>query len=188
MRRATESKVAVWALVASLLVARDGTAQCGAKRSSCSGCHDGARAALPSHDPWHENHAFADLCPICHGGRGDANDPVQAHVGLTMPLGNADQCGACHGTNTQTFVERYRMELRKDADAGTAAATTKSDSSTPPPSPPRATHAHGESGSNLAMTAIVTAIGAFAVFFVVQRERARSRRAAHPAVGSASPV
>jgi hypothetical protein len=155
--RGMRPRVTAWALlVTGVLLAPDGEAQCGAKRSTCSACHDGTRAALPRPAAWHENHAFADLCPTCHGGRGEENDLAQAHAGLVDPLGNEEACGSCHGESTRAFVERYR------------AAGSLDDAPRPPSSP--MTRPHGEVGRNLAMTALVVAVGLLGGLFVVRHE------------------
>lgn len=165
-------------LLAALLVARDGAAQCGAKHSTCSACHDGVRAPAPSHAAWHEDHAFADLCPVCHGGSGEEADEATSHVGLARPLDDAaDQCNSCHGASTQAFLSRYRAEvLQTDAGGAARAAVTKGP---PPPSstsPIRDTRRHGDPGRNIAMSVVVIAVGAISVFHVLRRERLRGAR------------
>lgn len=181
MSRIATTRAIGWAaLVAGLFVARAGAAQCGGNRSSCSTCHDGARAALPSRKDWHEDHAFADICPTCHGGRGDLDDLAAAHAGLVDPLEDAEQrCGACHGANAKPFVERYRIASFDDAGVATdIGGATPLDPSKrlAPPSPPPVRRPHGEPGPNLALTAIVALVGAFGMLSVVQRERERGRR------------
>jgi hypothetical protein len=186
MRRQT---AACMVLFAGLFAAREGEAQCGALHSSCSACHDGMQAQAPGHEAWHDNHAFADLCPTCHGGRGEANDLAEAHVGLVEPLQNPEaQCGSCHGASTQAFVERYRVARSREADAGAAVATRGPRDAMRPPSNPRKQNAHGDPGPNRAMTAAVATVGTLGILFIVRQERARRRRAEPPAVHSASPI
>ena len=131
--------------------------------------HD-ALPISPSHEAWHDDHAFADLCPICHGGHGDADDLAGAHDGLVDPLVSAGgQCISCHGADTQTFLERYTRAQGADAGAGAAPASTSPSLRSRAPEQP----AHGESGPNLAMIGIVVGVGAIASFFVARNERHR---------------
>lgn len=143
-------------VLAGCLATAEARAQCGAKRSSCSGCHDGARAPLPSREAWHEDHAFADLCPACHGGHGDAKDPAVAHGELVEPS-SEERCAACHSTS---LGDRYRHTQSRDAGAS-------------PPSPPSP---HGRAAPNIALAIVAGALGAFGAAFVVRNERARGKR------------
>lgn len=165
-------------LLAASLVVGDARAQCGANRSSCTGCHDGGRAASAEHDPWHDDHVFADLCPICHGGDGQATSADAAHLAMTPPLAAVDgTCVPCHGAATTAFVERYRSRLA--ARGGPHAAAARSVPGGPASSPPGpiAPPPHGASGPNLVMGLLVGLLGAVGGAFVVQRERARGRQA-----------
>jgi hypothetical protein len=177
----------LWAvLLAILLTAGSGRAQCGANHSSCSACHDGVQAGGPSQKAWHEQHAFADLCPLCHGGSGEATDVAQAHVGLVDPLANETACASCHGSSTSAFVARYRVVDGQDTDSGTTGTTTPPGKGTAPRPPARASQPHGDTGPNLAMTGVVLVIGAAGAFFVVRQERARAQRATRPIADSVS--
>jgi hypothetical protein len=178
--------VAASALLLSLLAtAVDGRAQCGAKASSCSACHDGARAPSPRDDPWHKNHAFADLCPTCHGGQGDVRALAGAHAGLADPLDpSGDRCASCHGADAAARLERYRSARTAGADGGSGEATVTGDHSPPPG---RTRRAHGEPGPNLAMGVVVAAVGALEAIFVTRRERARARRGSPPPAGPPPP-
>jgi hypothetical protein len=140
-------------------------AQCGAKRSTCSGCHDGARASLPAPDAWHDDHAFADLCASCHGGNGESDQVETAHGSLSDPLAkDGEACISCHGTDTKSLLVRYRP---RNSDAGHPNVTT---SSTPPGSPPPL---HGQRKTNLALAGLTLGIGVFGIFFIVRNERRR---------------
>jgi hypothetical protein len=143
-------------------------AQCGAKRSTCSACHDGAQAAAPPRAPWHESHAFADLCVECHRGRGDATTQAEAHVGLAPPLASAEACASCHGASAPDLLARYRDLRGKGADAGAAAGTTDA-----PPRSPR--DPHGDPGRNLVLSAVITTL-AFAGGLAVAADRRRALR------------
>jgi hypothetical protein len=176
-------------LFAGLIAEREAKAQCGAMHSTCSACHDGMQASAPSHEAWHDDHAFADLCTTCHDGRGEAKDPAEAHVGLVEPLGKANgQCGSCHGESAQAFVDRYRTARGGNGDSGAPVAISGPANSTRTPPPPRALYAHGEAPSNFAMGAVVVTVGALALFFVVHRERILRVRAESSAVDAASRV
>jgi hypothetical protein len=105
--------------IAATTVAPDGRAQCGANRSTCSGCHDGSRAPFAARAAWHADHAFADVCAVCHGGVPDATEARAAHAGLVAPLAGETQCGSCHGEASATLARRYVVE---DAGAATHAA------------------------------------------------------------------
>ena len=161
------------ALLVALLIARIGAAQCGAKRSTCSACHDGVRAQAASHEAWHEDHAFADLCPVCHGGHGEEADDAASHVGLVAPLGDAEvQCAPCHGANTQSFFSRYRTRARTPDAGGVAPPDVGPADSGPPPSMSSYT------GRNVAMTFVVIIVGAAAATYVLHQEHVRAARRA----------
>lgn len=145
--------------------ARGARAQCGAKRSTCSACHDGTRAARAADAPWHADHAFADLCVGCHGGRGDqAAEPV-AHEGLGDPR-DAAKCGACHA-DAMARLEGYAAR-----DAG-AAATSAGDR---PPSggSARVPTPHGDPASNGVVAGIITVVALLGAGVVVRQERRRA--------------
>jgi hypothetical protein len=177
-------EIVMWLLLSTcLLRTQTAEAQCGAKHSSCSGCHDGARAAAPSHEAWHDDHAFADVCPTCHGGRGDADDLGRAHEGLVDPLFNAGgQCMSCHGGDTQLFLERYTRT--QSADAGASASASRASTSPSLRSRIPEKPVHGESGPNFAMIAIVVGVGAVGWFFIARNERHRRLDQAPARAGS----
>ena len=164
-------------LFVGLVVPGEAGAQCGANRSSCSGCHDGTRASLPRPDAWHDDHAFADLCSTCHGGHADAEDVDDAHVGLVDPLASPDaQCGSCHGADTAALVRRYRAAPGGDVDAGAAPTSGPRSRASAPPPAPRALRPHGEPAPNVALTAVLGAVGAVGIIFVRRHGRGRDRR------------
>lgn len=158
-------------VVAFVLTGVDASAQCGAKRSTCCECHDGTRATLPARDPWHDDHAFADLCPTCHGGNGDAHDATAAHENLQAPLGDANEsCASCHGSDATAFRDRYRALRAVDAGAASTASPTA-----------RATlPVHGERGPNVVMTIVLVGVGALGAVVVGLRERNRSGKRGDP--------
>lgn len=92
-----------------LVAARPADAQCTSNASTCSTCHttQGVRPAFPAAQPWHADHAFADLCGACHGGDPLADEPLVAHAGLRDPLSDpARSCAGCHD-DAAARVERY---------------------------------------------------------------------------------
>jgi len=108
--------------IAAVLSTADATAQCGAKRSTCAVCHDGARATFPRNATWHTDHAFADLCASCHRGNAEEAAMAGAHAGLASPLAaGGEACVDCHADGAAR-ANVYR-----------AALTTSS--SSPPPAP-----------------------------------------------------
>ncbi len=158
--------------VVCALASGPANAQCGAKPSSCSTCHDGARAALPARAPWHEDHGFADLCASCHGGRADVDDLAGAHEGLMAPLGPAGPCGSCHGPQAAALVDRYRQAETKPL-------------SHPETTAPGKTSPHGERGPNLALVLVMATVGALGGIFIAHRER--ERQASHGSSASLHP-
>ncbi len=166
-------------LAIALCASRQASAQCGAKTSSCSTCHDGARAPVPSADTWHQEHAFADLCAACHGGRGDSMNITEAHAGLVEPLGG-ETCASCHGGRTPDLVARYRTRSLAEADAGAPGSTSSRPSARleegAPPS-------RGERLPNALLTGLVGAVGAAGAIFVARTER-RRRGPARPQAAS----
>jgi hypothetical protein len=167
IRRALAAVVLV-----ALAVPMEARAQCGANRSTCSACHDGARAALPASDAWHDDHAFADLCVTCHGGRGDIVDADEAHLGLVDPLSSSNEtCASCHGAKTALLVERYRV--RRDAAVDVHPKSAPGPVSGSDRTPARRSNVHGEAKSNLVLMALIGMIGAFGVLFIVRNELGR---------------
>lgn len=146
-----------------LFLTPEANAQCGAKRSSCSGCHDHVRAARPQPMAWHEDHAFADLCVACHGGNGDAKEGAVAHQSLVAPL-ETMQCSFCHGARAPVLMARNQSGRNEER-----AGTTR----TPEGSPLPRLHTHGERGPNVAMAIAGVALATFGVAFVARNERAR---------------
>jgi hypothetical protein len=135
------------ALVADASHAR---AQCGAQRSTCSGCHDDVRAPYRADASPHPEHAFADLCVACHGGRGDAREAPAAHEGVRTTVGVA-VCAGCH--------------------PGSLPGAKSSPTTDARPSAP-----HGRAGPNLALAAVAAALGAVATRLVVVRRREPDER------------
>jgi hypothetical protein len=163
-------------VLVALAVPLEARAQCGANRSTCSACHDGARAALPAPGAWHDDHAFADLCVTCHGGRGDVVDADEAHLGLVDPLSSSNEtCASCHGAKTALFVERYRVRRDAAVDVHPKSAPGPASGSDRTPACP--SNVHGEARSNLVLMALVGMVGAFGAVFIVHNERARKRYA-----------
>jgi len=146
----------------TLLSARPANAQCGAKSSTCRGCHE-VRKEGPRFDatlPWHRDHAFADLCPSCHGGDAQAKDAARAHAGRLAPLADVSAtCGLCHGD----FAARAApyQSARPAHDAGA-----------PAPTPAPAAPPHNVSG-NRALALVALGLGAFAGGIVSRNERRR---------------
>ena len=159
------------ALVAAAF-APSASAQCGANRSTCSACHDGARASYAADAAWHKDHCFADVCAVCHGGAPDAPAAAAAHVGLVAPLAGDTQCISCHGDASAALARRYADA----ADAADAGATTQ------PAQPARTTSAPSspaprDVGSNdVPATILAALIGALGLGWVASRERQTLRR------------
>jgi hypothetical protein len=86
------------AVVFATLAPRSADAQCGATVSSCRQCHElGVEKTLRGADPWHQDHAFGDLCSNCHGGDRASGDLSLAHLGIVDPLENGgERCRGCH--------------------------------------------------------------------------------------------
>ena len=143
-------------------------AQCGANRSTCSGCHDGTHASYAAGAAWHKDHCFADVCAVCHGGVPDATEARAAHVGLLAPLAGDTQCISCHGDASVALAGRYA----RDRDAAAFASTTPSAPSGPssPPPPP-------DTGSNDGpATVLAVVLGVLGLGWVASRERDTLRR------------
>lgn len=136
--------------LALVLLARPAMAQCGAKRSTCSLCHDGAQVAFVASEPWHQDHRFADLCVACHAGDGDAKEVAAAHTGLAAPRA---QCGSCHGPDR-------------------AYAITKAPVHAEPKPPP-----HGSSVPNTIAGILAGVLAVAGGAIVVRRERERRQDA-----------
>ena len=159
-----------WLVVAVALVLlvlpRSASAQCGAKSSTCRACHE-VRKEGPAFDgalPWHRDHAFADLCPSCHGGDGQAKDAARAHAGRMAPLADVSAtCGLCHGDGALRAAA-YRSAL-PPRDAGAAAS-----------SPPAAVAPAPRSFlGNRVLALVALALGAFFGVVVARNERRRAR-------------
>jgi hypothetical protein len=156
-----------FAVALVLVLPRSVSAQCGAKSSTCRACHE-VRKEGPAFDaslPWHRDHAFADLCPSCHGGDGQAKDAALAHVGRMAPLADVSvTCGLCHG-DCATRAVAYQHAL-PEHDAGRAVVTPPAVASAPP---------RNASGNRVfALVALV--LGAFGSGVVVRNERKRRSR------------
>ena len=153
-----------FAVAFALVLPRAANAQCGAKSSTCRACHE-VRKEGPAFDaslPWHRDHAFADLCPSCHGGDGQAKDAARAHAGRTEPLADVSvTCGLCHGDCAARAVA-YQHAL-PEHDAGRPVATQPGVSA--PPS---------NVSGNRAFALVALVLGAFGAGVVVRNERRRS--------------
>ena len=149
-------------------------AQCGANRSTCSGCHDGARAPYGAAASWHLDHCFADVCAVCHGGAPEATAPALAHAGMVAPLANeGEQCRSCHGAASAALASRYAAGIDSAAAARDAGApggdalppTTPTTPTTPAP------------GANDAFAGLIAGLIAVAgLAWIVVRERRASLR------------
>jgi hypothetical protein len=170
---------AVAAVVASavLLVTPAAFGQCGAKRSSCSGCHDGSAAPYSRAEAWHEEHAFADVCSVCHGGDPEATSVTVAHAGLVDPLDAPEAtCASCHGSASRGLADRYRASRTpRPGERGPHDGAPAPAGGGPTARPER----HGESGPNAIMAAVVGAVGLVGGIFVAVRERAFRRPTSH---------
>lgn len=98
MARLAVRSVGWWISAGLLVVAPSAHAQCGLTVSSCRQCHElGGKETFRASDPWHKDHAFADLCSNCHAGDPTAVDESRAHVGVVDPMNNGgERCGGCH--------------------------------------------------------------------------------------------
>ncbi len=162
--------LALAAVLASLALAKNTRAQCGAKQSTCSGCHDGARATFARDAAWHEDHAFADVCPTCHGGDGEAKEIDAAHASLVAPLVE-ERCRACHGAGAAAFVERYHAALVARADAGVEGSALPGAPSRPAGG--GTIDPHGDATHNAAMVAALCIVALLGGAFIARNERAR---------------
>ena len=133
---------------------RSARAQCGGQRSTCSLCHDGTRAPYRPDARPHPEHAFADLCVACHGGRGDATVAETAHEGVHADVA-AEVCAGCH----------------PGAPASVKGVTSAPAPRTSPPAP------HGRTGPNLVLGAIATALAAGGAALGLSRRREQERAA-----------
>lgn len=142
-------------------------AQCGAERTSCGACHDGAHASRPSDVRPHRDHAFAELCVACHGGKGDEPERTVAHRGLVAPLGEAGaRCAECHSP-VESWVARYADGAGAGSPSGGTGAAARG---VVPPSP------HGSTFPNAALA--IVAVGLALLFsYLVQRGEAEKERA-----------
>jgi hypothetical protein len=154
------------ALGAGLLaLAADARAQCGAKRSTCSGCHDGAHAAYGAAEPWHADHAFADLCVACHGGHGDARESAAAHVDRASEV-PATSCTPCHAATGGGAPERYAYARPSPGPSAPGPAPVAS-------APARTSPPHGGRRGNTIVGLLAAALGAAGLAIVVRKERRR---------------
>ena len=98
MARLTLRSKGWWIAASLLLTAPSVHAQSGLTVSSCRQCHElGGQETFRAGDPWHKDHAFADLCSNCHAGDPTAVDESRAHVGIVDPTKNGgERCGGCH--------------------------------------------------------------------------------------------
>jgi hypothetical protein len=150
-----------------LVPSRQAQAQCGAKRSTCSACHDGTRAATPLAGPWHDDHAFADVCTACHGGDGAATEPAVAHRAMVAPLGDVVGCRSCHGEKAVVgmvarYVEARRgVEALGDAGVGRAGTGTGTGARDGARDGARES-AQGERGRNWMVVALIAAVAGVA--------------------------
>lgn len=154
----------VLAVALALLVPRSASAQCGAKSSTCRACHE-VRKEGPPFDatlPWHRDHAFADLCPSCHGGDGQAKDAERAHDGRMAPLADVSAtCGLCHGDGA-VRAAAYQKAL-PTRDAGAPVVIPPAVVSAPP---------RNVSG-NRALALVALVLGVFGCGVVLRNERRR---------------
>ncbi len=149
------------------------SAQCTSSASSCVTCHEtqGLRPVLRNPQPWHADHAFADLCAACHGGDAAAPGKAKAHWGLRAPLADpARTCAGCHSKDTSARAERY---LSRPAPPPSAAPGAPA-ASAPAPGTADGDHAAATANRALAALALLLAVG---LAFVLARKQARPRRA-----------
>jgi len=90
---------------------------CGLGASSCFKCHNGKRAALPSTEAWHEQHAKVNhSCVGCHKGNERLMLKKMAHKDLvsdprTMPK---EMCMNCHTDgDMQALLGNYQSSQSK---------------------------------------------------------------------------
>jgi hypothetical protein len=88
-------------------------------------------------------------------------------------LANVEPCGSCHGASAQPFLERYRTTQHRDAAAASRGARIGPGGLGAPSPVSQQFHAHGETGPNRAMAAVIAAVGVLGALFVVRQERAR---------------
>ncbi len=153
-------------LVASVALARQVHAQCTSNASSCMTCHEtqGSRPVLEGAQPWHVDHAFADLCAACHAGDPAAVFQEQAHLGLQPPLADPEHsCGSCHD-DAAALAQRYLAASTSAADA-------------PPVSTPVRQAAAAPAGGAVAdrVLALMAVALAGALYLVARRGRSRAR-------------
>ena len=131
-------------------------AQCGAQRSTCSGCHDGSRAPYEAGAAWHVDHAFTDLCVACHGGDGVAVDAAAAHVGVDRAIASV-KCEACHEGKASASMSAYQP-----VDASKTSAPTV-----------RSPHGAFLPNAILSALALALALGVSGLAYVARKERSR---------------
>lgn len=158
-----------WVLLAVALAIpspRLASAQCGAKSSTCRACHE-LRKEGPAFDgalPWHRDHAFADLCPSCHGGDGQAKAAAAAHDGRLAPLADVQAtCGLCHGDGAARAVAYERALGERDAGPSAPAIPAAVEASAPPRTAP----------GNRAVALVALVLGAFGSGLALKNERRR---------------
>jgi hypothetical protein len=151
-------------------------AQCGAKTSTCRVCHEVRREgpAFDATTPWHHDHAFADLCPSCHGGDGQAKDAARAHAGRMHPLADPTvTCATCHGDGAARSTAYARaLPAPSSADAGAPPAGVSPSSGGGPANAPRAPLTTTGNRSLALASLAVAAAGAWLVAWNERRHRA----------------
>lgn len=171
---------------ALLAAAPDARAQCGTA-SSCRQCHEVEGRAPPERtQPWHTDHAFADLCVGCHGGNGAATDESTAHAGLSGPLsGDGVACATCHAGKPElarAYVAHRESDARKSALTPPPHETPGSPL---PPTRPPGPGSPSAGGSPVANRVLSLAIGLVAVLggALVSRDLRRPRAVVKPPAG-----
>ncbi len=160
---------AVFTVAAFFLFPASAEAQCGAKRSTCSSCHDGVHARAPARSAWHVDHAFADVCTACHAGDGDAPEATAAHAAMQAPLANGGApCRTCHADATAR-AERYASAIGSTpptGGAGGAPPTTTTTTTTTPSSAVRSSLRPQDAFG----IGLVAALGAAVVAWLARRD------------------
>ena len=86
---------------------------CGLGASSCFKCHNGKRAALPSTEIWHEQHAKVNhSCVGCHKGNERLMLQSMAHKNLVPDprIKSKETCEECHTDgDVQTLLGKYQI-------------------------------------------------------------------------------
>lgn len=85
---------------------------CGLGASSCYKCHNGKRAAMPSTEVWHEQHAKVNhSCVGCHKGNERLMLQSMAHKDLVPDprIKPQETCAECHTDgDVQTLLGNYQ--------------------------------------------------------------------------------